>query len=146
MERDKKEFNHWLVLNAIDSKVEFQVGLDFECQQGEIILVDEADELILSNPARFMEKIQQLKCICLTATPDNDDSQGVEREVLKHMGFSIFNGQATNSDPASTNAISVIELKRTIETLPFAPDLELVSFIQKEVKEHAVLCYCSLEF
>jgi len=66
--------------------------LDFECKPGEIILIDEADELILPDPASFSAKIQHSKCICLTATPDNEDKQGMEREVLKLLGFSIFNG------------------------------------------------------
>ena len=43
MKRDKKEFKHWLVLNNLESMVEYHVGLDFECQLGDVILVDEAD-------------------------------------------------------------------------------------------------------
>lgn len=31
--------------------------MDFECLPGEIILIDEADALILTNPDTFAEKI-----------------------------------------------------------------------------------------
>jgi hypothetical protein len=117
--------------------------LDFECQQGEIILVDEADEFILSDPARFAEKIQNHNCICLTATPDNDDSQGAEREVLKLLGFRMFDGRDFANASVATPAA---ELKTMYETLHYAPKSELVSFIKEELKERAVLCYCSLEF
>lgn len=123
MKRDQKEFSDWYTFNQLDSKVEFHAGLDFECQPGDIILIDEADELILDDPVKFVAKIKQHRCICLTATPDNDDSQGVEREVLKFVGFSIFNGQATD------HATLVSEQKPMSETLPYAADSELVSFI-----------------
>lgn len=84
--------------------------MDFDCPQGEVILVDEADELIFNDPARFLDGIQQRHCICLTATPDNQKKGGVEREVLKAMGFSSFNGQpdvSVVSDLASVSATSI---------------------------------------
>lgn len=124
--RDKRDFHPWLKLNNRESQVEFHVGLDFICQLGDVILIDEADEIILSNPAKFLEKIQHLKCICLTATPDNDDSRGVEREILGYLGFSFFNGYA---DPVSVSA-SV----SCTETLAFPPDAELIKYILKEIK------------
>jgi hypothetical protein len=34
--------------------IEYHVGMDFDCQQGEVILVDEADELIFAAPAKFL--------------------------------------------------------------------------------------------
>lgn len=92
MERDIKEFGPWFEFHGLTDQVKFHVGMDFECKLGDIFLVDEADELILHNPAKFIAKIQHFKCICLTATPDNDDRLGVERQVLNLMGFSFFNG------------------------------------------------------
>lgn len=90
MLRDKKHFASWWLLLGKQNAIEYHVGMDFVCQQGEIILVDEADELIFDDPAKFLHRVQQHYCICLTATPDNQKDRGVEREVLKVMGFSMF--------------------------------------------------------
>lgn len=92
MNRDQREFSPWFDLHGILGQVEFHVGLNFECTPGDIFLFDEADELILSDPAKFITKIQHFRCICLTATPDNEDNKGIERAVLKYMGFTFFNG------------------------------------------------------
>ena len=147
MQRDQREFSHWFELNGILSQVEFHVGLDFECQPGEIILVDEADQLVLSNPAMFFIKIQHNKCICLTATPDNEDKLGVEREVLKLMGFSMFNGQPEAVVGASTtNTVSTVSELKMNEILQLSPHIELVSYIKEELKDNAVLLYCYQEF
>lgn len=53
MERHKRDFQCWLKLLNLEYMVEFHCSLDFECQLGDIILVDEADEIILSDPAQF---------------------------------------------------------------------------------------------
>lgn len=45
--RDVKEFLPWFEFQGIVDRLSFHVGLDFECQPGDIILVDEADEIIL---------------------------------------------------------------------------------------------------
>ena len=58
----------------------YHVGLDaLDCQEGEVIVIDEADELIFGNPAKFAEKIGNNCCICLTATPDDKKANGVEK-------------------------------------------------------------------
>ena len=84
----------------------------------------------------------------MTATPDNEDRQGVEREVLKIMGFSIFSGQPSDTvvGTSTTNTVATVSELKVNETLQFGPGSELISFIKNEVKERAVLCYCSLEF
>jgi hypothetical protein len=114
--------------------------LDFECQSGDIILIDEADEIILSDPAKFKDKIQANRCICLTATPDNADKLGVEREVLKLLGLTFLNGQPLGQVPDSSLALD------SLESLPFGPDAELIPYIKGRLDEQAVLLYCSLEF
>lgn len=89
--RDLIEFEQWFDSNNI--KVEYHVGLDFEItDKRDVILIDEADEIILADPAKFNAKIGVNRCICLTATPDNADKKGVEREVLLHLGFKFING------------------------------------------------------
>lgn len=129
MKRDQKEFRDLWVSTGLEQSVEYHVGLDFACKSGDVILIDEADELILSDPSKFYAKTKQNKCICLTATPDNDDKQGVEREVLKLLGFSMFDGQPSLPLDAAGTVTSVSNLKVN-ETLSFGLDSkELPSFI-----------------
>lgn len=53
LKRDKTWFSAWWIFYALEHCIEYHVGFDFKCQPGEIFLVDEADELIFSNPAEF---------------------------------------------------------------------------------------------
>lgn len=57
MARDALEFGPWFEFHCLTDKVKFHVGMDFECNPGDIFLIDEADELILSDPAKFIAKI-----------------------------------------------------------------------------------------
>lgn len=139
MKRDQREFESWWTLNALGSSTVYHTGLDFEYQVGEIILIDEADELILSNPTKFSTKFSNNHCICLTATPDNADKDGVEREVISFLGFKIFNGT-----PDFVNTVPGMGICKTID-FDSCSD-ELVWFIQEQLKDCAVLLYCSLEF
>ena len=107
----------------------FHVGLDFECQSGDIILIDEADHIILKNPSKFKDMIQANRCICLTATPDNDDKLGVEREVLELLGLAFFNGQPVEQSSETSLALN------SLESLPFGPDAELIPYIKGILKE-----------
>jgi hypothetical protein len=79
MERDQREFGPWYEFHGLTDRVKFHVGLDFEFDLGDIFLIDEADDLILSDPTKFLAKIEHSKCICFTATPDNNDGFGLER-------------------------------------------------------------------
>jgi hypothetical protein len=56
MKRDQAEFRDYWVLNDLEGMVFYHVGLDFECKQGEAIVIDEADELILSDPKGFIRE------------------------------------------------------------------------------------------
>lgn len=140
MDRDVKEFLPWFEFQDVAHCLEFHVGLDFVCDTNDIILVDEADDIILSDPAKFQDKNKANRCVCLTATPDNDDKLGVEREVLKHLGFTFLNGQPLGQVPDSSLALN------SIESIPFSLDAELTLYIKGRLDEQAVLLYCSLKF
>lgn len=70
-------------MNQVVDKMEYYVGLNFPKVANGVIICDEADELIFQSPAVFKDAVQSLKCICLTATPDNGDLKGLEHKVLK---------------------------------------------------------------
>ena len=51
MDRDIKEFGRWFEFHGLTDRVQYHVGMDFQCNLRDIFLIDEADELILSDPA-----------------------------------------------------------------------------------------------
>ena len=88
LQRDKTDFDsYWVLLNYDKDKVEYHVGIDFTPQSGELIIVDEADTFMLNDPERFDMLIQEHKCLCFTATPDNCDPQGVEAKIISSLKF-----------------------------------------------------------
>lgn len=68
--------------NLEENCISFRLGLDFHREPTDIILVDEADQLIFSDPDSFKVLSQENKCICLTATCDDNDAQGIKRSII----------------------------------------------------------------
>lgn len=126
---------HEVVVN-----VEYHIGLDFESKSNDIILIDEADQVILSDHSKFEKKVKSNRCICVTATPDNENKNGVERETLNSSNFKFINGW-----PEDTPIPSTIDID-CLSTLALTPDSELIKHILKVLEDYPVLLYCSLEF
>ena len=51
--------------------VEGHTDIDFEVQDGELVIVDESDSLMYSNPEKFRDFVAKCACVCFTATPDD---------------------------------------------------------------------------
>jgi hypothetical protein len=71
--------------------------LNFECSEGELILVDEADAFIMSQTVKFSTLIDGHCCICFTATPDNCDAKGSEAKLITTLGFKIIKYMINNA-------------------------------------------------
>ena len=67
------------------------MGIDFDHNPNDLIIIDEADSLMFQNPDKFASFIQDSYCICFTATPDNCERDGVERKVVEAMRFIKYN-------------------------------------------------------
>lgn len=77
MARDKKDFeDYWELLDRFDN-VFYHDKLPTP-KKGDLIIVDEADVFIFSDPALFAKIIESCACICFTATPHDGDKQGSE--------------------------------------------------------------------
>jgi len=88
--RDLADFEEvWTLLRCAD-KVHYHVGIDFKVEENELIIIDESDTLMFEHPEKFAQLIDGRVCICLTATPDNCDSQGVESKVVKALNFKQY--------------------------------------------------------
>jgi len=51
--------------------VEGHTDINFEVQDGELVIVDESDSLMYNNPDKFRDFIAKCACVCFTATPDD---------------------------------------------------------------------------
>jgi hypothetical protein len=107
-------------MHGVITNVEYHIGLDFEVKPSDVILIDESDQVILSNHSKFEKKIKQNRCICVTATPDNDNKKGVERETLNSSDFKFINGWPEGVPLPTSTDISCIQ------TLPLHPDANLI--------------------
>ena len=90
LQRDRDIFLKYWSFNKLDTRIKFHVGLEFDRNEKDLIIVDECDALLFEYPKKFDEFINKNACICLTATPGND-SDGVEKKVLEHLGFKVIN-------------------------------------------------------
>ena len=97
-------------------------------------MIDESDTLLFSDPTAFKEAISKSRCICFTATPDDSNSKGAERQVIRDIGLTKFEYgyPAELSTPATIN-----------ETMSFASDSAILSFLQDKIKKTPVLFYCT---
>ena len=100
-----------------------------------IIIVDESDDITMSDPVQFVQHTMGLKqqVICLTATPDDGIKEGSERNLIELMGFKTV--QTSEQQ----------ELKEPVDKVS-AP-LETVADVMKEVHHYsstrAVLIYAN---
>lgn len=79
-----------MMLGYDESRIEYHTELNFVCQQGELVIIDEADCFMFRNPSAFKRFVAEVCCLCFTATPDDQDIKGVEAKVVTALEFSRF--------------------------------------------------------
>jgi len=79
--RDRADFESYVGLLA-EGQVEYHIDLNFQVNDGELVIIDEADFLIYDDPEKFRDFAAKCACICFTATPDDQDPLGMEIKVL----------------------------------------------------------------
>lgn len=69
LQRDKTDAVDILFyIEDYDTKVDYRVGIDFEPEAGALILIDEADVYMFSDPEKFRKFTSANVCIGFTAT------------------------------------------------------------------------------
>jgi hypothetical protein len=136
MNRDKKDFEIYWKLRSMEDRVVYHSNLDFMCGPADIMICDEADAFIFSDPTKFQAFILDKMCICLTATLGSADSRGVEQKVITAMEFTTFISDAVVKEaaPSIRNSLS----------LKVSSDEELLHHIRAELKIRPAICYCNL--
>ena len=73
MNRDASAFKDYWEISGNNDKIEYHYNLDFKLQTGEIVIVDEADFLMLRKPFQFKDALSKAPTICFTSTlPDQN--------------------------------------------------------------------------
>ena len=90
---------------------------------------------MFQNPAAFLKFVKKSPCICLTATPADDATGGIERSVLKEMKFKIFENLIDGVKPDVYNP--------QFERVSCSSKEMLAEIIGQESRKQAVLLYCT---
>ena len=73
MNRDSLEFKDYWEISGNNDKIEYHYDLEFKLQMDEIVIVDEADYLMLRKPFQFKDALSKVTTICFTSTlPDQN--------------------------------------------------------------------------
>ena len=78
MNRDSLEFKDYWEISGNNDKIEYHYNLDFKLQTGEIVIVDEADFLMLRKPFQFKDALSKAPTICFTSTLPDQDPESIE--------------------------------------------------------------------
>ena len=89
-DRDEKILENLFKLASIEKKIKYHCDLKFKSYPGEIILIDEADEFIFTDPKLFNKATEGRKVMCLTATVDDHKEESLERALISKLGFRIY--------------------------------------------------------
>lgn len=147
LKRDKEDFDSfWLILGYSEEQIEYHVGIDFECSEGDLILVDEADTFMLNQTEKFSIFINDNGCVCFTATPDNSDTKGAEANLIATLDFKrikyMINNDIEVNDEEINRVVPVADHLAIDEVVVCATQEEKVAQIIKYSKIGPVLVYC----
>jgi hypothetical protein len=85
-----EDYAYFWKLAGLADRVSHHVGLDFKRIDGSILVIDESDTIIFNDPNAFKEMMAVSRCICFTATPDDNNRKGAERQVITDIGLTKF--------------------------------------------------------
>ena len=79
MNRDASEFKDYWEISGNNHKIEYHYDLEFKLQTNEIVIVDEADFLMLRKPFQFKDALSKAPTICFTSTIPDQTSGALEQ-------------------------------------------------------------------
>ena len=118
----------------MQDKVSYQTGLNFSFTRSDLLVVDESDSIIFSDPLAFKELLARCRCICLTATPDDNNKKGAEKQIISALRLTKYD----YGFPVELTAPAV-----ATETKALPNDEAILLFIKERISLQPVLLYCS---
>jgi hypothetical protein len=134
MLRDLQEYTYFWDLAGLTDKVSYEVGLAFERSDSSMLVIDESDNLLFKDPLAFKTMMATSRCICLTATADDNNRKGAEKTAIKGTGLVRFD---YGYPPELVTPASIDEV------IAFADNTTFLTFLQEKLTTTPVLYYCS---
>jgi len=119
MSRDLEEYAYFWKLAGLTDKVSYRVGLIFERGDSSMLIIDESDNLLFRNPLQFKTMMATSRCICLTATADDNNRKGAEKQAIKDTGLTRFDYGYSAELTAPATIDEVVVLKDNVAALAF---------------------------
>ena len=88
--KDVEDFDDLFTLLNANHKIQRHCDIDFSPSSNSIVILDDCDDLVLSNPYAFMKFSKRTTCIVLSATATKSYTGGIEGNVLKKLEFKVF--------------------------------------------------------
>ena len=88
MEKDQADFKEFWTKTSLQEQVIYHKDIDFQVEEEQLVIFDEADEYIYGQTQRFLDFLGSNKTICLTATCGG--SNPTEQYILEHIGLKQF--------------------------------------------------------
>lgn len=88
MEKDQADFKEFWTKTNLQEQVIYHKDIDFQVEEEQLVIFDEADEYIYGQTQRFLDFLGSNKTICLTATCGG--SNPTEQYILEHIGLKQF--------------------------------------------------------
>ena len=70
--RDAEDFQDMLTMSGFGNKVESHHSLNFTVGPAHLVIIDEADKFIFSEPQKLAKLMKKCLVVCLTATPTSN--------------------------------------------------------------------------
>ena len=87
MEKDQNDFKQLWTISAKSDAVVYHEDIEFDVGEGDLVVIDEAEEYIYGNTKHFLEFVGEHRVICLTATCGGTAQDPSEKMILKHIGL-----------------------------------------------------------
>lgn len=145
LKRDHAVFQELWSLNKLEDRVKHHVGLDFVKEPGSLLIYDESDAMLFSNPGQFNTFTGSNPCICLTATPGGKDGD-LEEKVIKHLGLKVVkdqdHGPRLQADKFITDVLEFLQKSLMVQpALVYCTEAQVETFVAdfKYTKDDEVL-------
>jgi late competence protein required for DNA uptake (superfamily II DNA/RNA helicase) len=94
----------------------YHLGLSFTYTGNDVLVIDESDALTFADPLAFKLMMAGCRCICLTASPDDNNKKGAEKQVIAALNLTRFEyGYPQElTAPAVVNEIKLFEDKDAV--------------------------------
>lgn len=75
---------------GLTDQVLYHSSLFFSKEPTDVVIFDESDSHVFGEPKAFQAIMNTNRCVCFTATPDDNDVQGAEKQLVTVLGLKCF--------------------------------------------------------